>query len=241
MGKRQHYVPECHSTNDLAAQLCQSNQMAEGSLVITEHQTRGKGQQGSGWESAAGQNLTFSLILFPSHLQISDQYRLNKAIALGLVEALDRYISQELCIKWPNDIWVGRQKIAGILIENSIRNTSLQQSIVGIGLNVNQENFSSPKATSMKLALGRALDKQEVLDEILSCIEARYLQLRAGKIDLIDADYLERLYGLNQQLKFRAHDAEFDGMIRGIDAHGRLRVECEGSILTYGVKEITFL
>ncbi len=241
LGKRLEYVPECHSTNDLAAKLGQEQRAIEGTVVLTDFQTAGRGQQGSSWEADPGKNLTFSIILKPSFLLVTEQYQLNKSIALGIYDALVSLVKTDFKIKWPNDVLAGEEKLCGILIENSLRNNSIQQSIVGIGLNVNQVSFNAPKASSLKLLSGQDFDLNALLALILSTIEARYLQLRAGQNDLIDAHYHERLFGLNRTMNFKSASKTFEGTIRGVDNHGRLTVESASGFKYYAVKEIAIV
>jgi len=241
LGKRLEYVPECHSTNDIASNLSRDNGIIEGTVVITDKQTAGKGQQGNSWESEPGKNLTFSLVLKPGFLQVKQQYQLNKAIALGIWDALKEISEKDIKIKWPNDIMVAGKKLCGILIENSISANSIQQSIVGIGLNVNQTKFDTAKAGSLKLLMHMDFDLNTLLELLLLSIEVRYLQLRANQTAKIDADYLIALHGLNELLSFKAGDEIFEGKIRGIDENGKLLVEVDASIRAFAVKEITYL
>ena len=240
LGKTLEYVPECHSTNTLAAKLSREKGIMEGTIIITDHQTAGKGQQGNTWEAEPGKNLTFSLLLKPTFLLATEQYQLNKVIALGIADGLKELSAAQINIKWPNDILASGKKICGILIENSISASSIQQSIVGIGLNVNQTEFTSPKAGSLKLLMHMDFNLDNILELILLSIEVRYPQLRAGQKTKIDADYLNALYGLNELLKFKSEEKTFDGIIRGVDLNGRLQVEVNDTIKTFAVKEITF-
>jgi BirA family transcriptional regulator, biotin operon repressor / biotin---[acetyl-CoA-carboxylase] ligase len=241
LGKRLEYVPECHSTNDIASKLSRDTGIIEGTVVITDKQTAGKGQQGNSWESEPGKNLTFSLVLKPGFLQVNQQYQLNKAIALGIRDALKEISEKEIKIKWPNDIMAAGKKLCGILIENNIGSNSIQQSIVGIGLNVNQTKFDIPRAGSLKLLMHLDFDLNTLLELLLLSIEVRYLQLRAKQTDKIDADYLNALQGLNESLSFISGDEVFEGIIRGIDENGKLLVEVNASMRAFAVKEITYL
>lgn len=239
MGQSLVYVPECHSTNAEAARLLQANPaMAEGCVVITDNQTAGRGQRGNAWESEPGRNLTFSLMLKPLFLQAKDQFRLNIAISLALHDYLREQVPHAK-IKWPNDMMLGNQKTCGILIENQVGGQTIQHSIVGIGLNVNQENFSVPTATSMALKKGHDFVLNDVLAEVLQCIEARYLQLRSS-IELKE-EYLLALYGAGELRKFQSGDEVFDGTITGVDGAGRLEVEVKGTKRYFDLKQIRYL
>lgn len=239
MGQSLVYMPECHSTNAEALKLLQNNpQVTEGTLVITDNQTAGRGQRGNTWESDAGKNLTFSIVLKPTFLLAKDQFRLNMAVSLGLFDYLTSQLT-DVKIKWPNDMMLGNQKTCGMLIENQLSGQQIQHSIVGIGLNVNQEHFSLPTPTSMFIKKGHAFDLNDALAELMQWIEGRYLQLRAT-IDLKE-DYLNALYGRGEKRSFKSGEAVFEGMITGIDSVGLLEVEVSGHRRYFDLKQIQFL
>ena len=243
LGKRLVFVPDCHSTNTLALQLAQNSLNAEGTVVITDHQTAGRGQQGKGWESAPGMNLTFSLILKPSFLSVNDQYYLTITTSLALHDYLGGQIGrgQTLYIKWPNDILVHEKKICGILIENQLQGNRLLSSVVGVGLNVNQTAFETESATSLQLVSGRHGELETCLHDLLGCIEARFLQLRGLDLPSLKEQYLNRLYRINEKHTFAVGPRKFQGIIRGIDGTGKLVVETSMGRESFGVKEIRFL
>jgi BirA family transcriptional regulator, biotin operon repressor / biotin---[acetyl-CoA-carboxylase] ligase len=239
MGQSLVYMPECHSTNAEALKLLQNNpQVTEGTLVITDNQTAGRGQRGNTWESDAGKNLTFSLVLKPTFLSAKDQFRLNMAVSLGLFDYLTSQLT-DVKIKWPNDMMLGNQKTCGMLIENQLSGQQIQHSIVGIGLNVNQEHFPLPTPTSMFNKKGHAFDLNDALAELMQWIEGRYLQLRAT-IDLKE-DYVNALYGRGEKRSFKSGEEVFEGMITGIDPVGLLEVEVSGRRRYFDLKQIQFL
>lgn len=230
------YMPECHSTNAEALKLLQNNpRVTDGTVVITDNQTAGRGQRGNTWESDAGKNLTFSIILKPGFLSAKDQFRLNIAVSLGLFDYLTSQLD-DVKIKWPNDMMIGNKKTCGMLIENQISGQQIQHSIVGIGLNVNQEYFSLPTPTSMFLKKGQAFDLNYALAELLQWIEGRYLQLRAN-IDLRN-EYVNALYGRGEKRNFKSGEETFEGVITGIDPVGLLEVEVSGGRRYFDLKQI---
>jgi BirA family biotin operon repressor/biotin-[acetyl-CoA-carboxylase] ligase len=232
-------MPECHSTNAEALKVLQANtQVAEGAVIITDNQTAGRGQRGNMWESEAGKNLTFSIILKPTFLHPKDQFKLNIAVSLGLYDYLTSQVT-DVKIKWPNDMMLGYQKTCGILIENQIIGQQVQSSIIGIGLNVNQRSFSLSTATSMAIKKGHSFDLNEALVELLQWIEARYLQLRSH-IDL-KAQYVAALYGAGEKRKFKSGEEVFEGVITGIDSVGLLGVSITGGKRYFDLKQIQFL
>jgi len=247
MGHSLVFMPECHSTNDEASRLIESSNVLEGTLVITNHQTAGRGQRGNTWVSEAGKNLTFSLLIKPSFLPVKDQFYLNMAISLGLIDYLSAALKAEVKIKWPNDIIVSDKKICGILIENHVHGQHIPHIIVGIGLNVNQIFFSISTATSMTLQKGGEFLLEQVLPDLLGCLETRYLQLRSGNFEELNRAYHSLLYWIGEKHFFSTTSqsppigGEFEGTITGVDELGKLKVETEQGTRTFGVKEVGFI
>lgn len=234
-------MPECHSTNTLLLDLAQRTSQPEGTLVITNKQTLGRGQRGNSWETMEGKNLTMSLLLKPTFLSIKDQFYLTIAVSLGVYDFLLDQLLNDLKIKWPNDMMVGEKKIAGILIENNLAGEKLQQSVVGIGLNVNQKIFSVGTATSMALEANREFDLPEMLNLLIEKLEKRYLLLRSGKAHALKEEYLKSLYRLGEESAFSSHGQSLAGKIEGVDESGRLKINSNGLITYFGLKEISFV
>lgn len=189
-------------------------------------QTAGRGQFGSRWESAAGQNLLMSVIFYPNWLAIKDQFYLSMAVALALHDAVDH---PDAYIKWPNDLYIEDKKTAGILIQNSISGAHLQSSVVGIGLNVNQKVFDPalPNPTSLAEGFGCKFDLEQMLYCVCVSLEQQYLQLKAGRFEAIKMAYEGLLYRRNQLSGFvrTADESSFEGIIRGVSPSGKLEVE----------------
>jgi BirA family biotin operon repressor/biotin-[acetyl-CoA-carboxylase] ligase len=240
-GKNVVFVPECHSTNTLLLELSQKTNPPEGTIVITNSQTRGRGQRGNGWEAEPGKNLTFSLLLKPHFMLAQQQFDLTIAISLGVFDFLSARIPERVKIKWPNDLLIGEKKITGILIENGLAGEQIQQSIVGIGLNVNQFSFSKDTATSLKLETGLDFDNNDELNSLVEKLEGRYLQLRAGKRLELLAIYLKNLYRVGEKHSFLANGQKLQGRIEGIDESGRLKIHTNGIDRFFGLKEISFV
>jgi BirA family transcriptional regulator, biotin operon repressor / biotin---[acetyl-CoA-carboxylase] ligase len=240
LGKHLVFVPECHSTNTLALQLSQKPSTAEGTVVITNNQTAGRGQRGNAWESAPGMNLTFSVILRPSFLPVQNQFYLTIAASLALHDYLSAETGKPIAIKWPNDILVHEKKICGILIENQVQGSRFIAAVSGIGLNVNQPHFCTNTATSMAQVTGREESLETALHRLLEYLEARYLQLRRQDHEGLKEEYLSRLYARNQPRQFSSDETTFEGAIRGVDENGRLVVETRDGLKYFGIKEIAF-
>ncbi|MEM6522158.1 MAG: biotin--[acetyl-CoA-carboxylase] ligase [Bacteroidota bacterium] len=239
LGKRVVYLPSCHSTNESARELARSSNFIEGTIVITNEQVAGRGQMGNRWESEQGQNLTFSILLKPMFVQLNHQFRLNICISLGLVDYLNS-LSNVFQVKWPNDLYCKNNKLAGILIQNSISRDALEQSIIGIGLNVNQLHFSIPRAISMRSILGKTMVLPTVLEDLCCSVEKRYLQLKRGEYDQMKKDYLRSLLGYGQERQFD-DGAIFNGVIRDVMDDGRIVIDHKNKLRSYDFKEIQFL
>lgn len=240
VGKQIVYLPTCHSTNDIAAKMVPQGELLEGGVVITDEQTAGKGQRGNSWEATPGQNLTFSVLFKPAFLPLSSQFYLNILSSLAIADTLNGYSPEGLAIKWPNDIYIGQAKLGGILIENTLRGQMIEHSIIGIGLNINQTTFSSPKASSLALICGREFVLEQILAELLAHLESRYLQLKTNLYNRLKADYMERLYWMGEERTFKDNDY-FIGTICGIDEIGQLMIGTTAGIRKFGIKEVQFI
>jgi BirA family biotin operon repressor/biotin-[acetyl-CoA-carboxylase] ligase len=241
MGKNLVFAPECPSTNALALEICHQSAVHEGTVVITDRQTAGKGQRGNVWEAEYGKNLTFSLILSPKFLAISKQFFLNIVISLALKDYLKDNLLDAVYIKWPNDILVHGKKISGVLIENQIQATAILHSVAGIGFNLNQREFASPIAASLSTFLGHEVDLNTALEQMLGHIEGRYLQLREGKYASLMNDYLAALFRRHEKHLFSSGGKTFEGAIEDVDDTGRLRVSVHNTISAFGIKEIQYV
>ena len=251
IGKKIVYLPTCHSTNDIAAELVRKENLPEGTVVITDAQTAGRGQHGTRWEASQSHNFTFSLLLRPSFLAIPEQFLLSQTVAIGVRDFVANFTGR-VKIKWPNDIYINELKVGGILIENAWQGTRMSHAIVGIGLNVNQIHFASEpesetaensiRATSLRLETGRNWALNEQLCRLLHCLEHAYLRLRAGQYEQIQNDYYTALLGYRENRLFRESGQEFEGCVVGVTALGKLRIKkANGEQKEYGIKEVEWL
>ena len=243
IGKKVIYLPSCHSTNDIAAELVQNGLAEEGTVVITDNQTGGRGQRGTTWGSEAGKNLTFSIVLKPLFLPIDQQFLISQVIALGLYDYLSSF-SERTRIKWPNDIYISTKKISGTLIENSIQGTGISSSIVGIGININQHYEPQNRITSLADEVGSELVLGVEFKNVMRSLDQRYVRLRhMAETDGIRTAYLRALYGYQQPVTFNYQNKRVVGMVTGVADNGRLLVSLEGyeSILDFGMKEIEWV
>jgi BirA family biotin operon repressor/biotin-[acetyl-CoA-carboxylase] ligase len=229
------------STNTLAKQLLSEQKASEGLVLLANYQTEGRGQQGTIWTSEPGKNLLFSLVLEPTFLSVQQQVYLNMAICLALHDVISKQVDG-VKIKWPNDIYVDSKKIAGILIENALSGSQLKNTVVGIGLNVNQSEFDAQqKAVSLYQLTGNEIEKSVLLDVILKAISIRYVQLQLKQFEKIKDDYHHALLGWKQKRMFKAAQKEFEALIYGVDEDGRLVLQHEDRLEKFMVKQISMI
>lgn len=239
-------VKETTSTNDYLARLCKESKAKEFYTVMAESQTKGKGQRGNSWESEAGKNLTFSIVLYPTALEARKQFCLSMLAALACHEALDNY-TDGFSIKWPNDIYWKDKKIGGILIENELEGKYIVQSIIGIGMNINQEAFYSdaPNPVSLKQILGAEVDIQEVMMKTVHGIVGGYRQLE-NNFDItqqaIGTLYRKHLYRHKGLFPYRDAQGNFMAEFQEVEPDGHLILKDEqGTLRRYAFKEVEFI
>jgi len=230
------------STNSFLKKWISKNTPENFMIVSTQYQTAGRGQMGSVWNSEQGKNLTFSMYAGFSDFKIENQFVLNQAISLGIINALIKHLPQ-VKIKWPNDILADEKKIAGILIENVVSNGKIKYSIIGIGLNVNQEIFSKElsNASSLKLLTFKNFDIDKLLLEIRDSIKQQF-QLVEKSANILKENYIKHLYLFQKEASFSDKEGRlFRGSIVGIADNGRLLIHSEGKNLSFAFKEVRFL
>ena len=246
VGKFVYHFDSLPSTNLFAQDLLSKSKPLEGTMISTAFQTAGRGQIGSKWESAAGQNVTLSLILYPLFLHPQKQFLLNQAIALAIRDTLQAYLSDQVFIKWPNDIYVNDLKICGVLIQNTLQTTTIQNSVIGIGININQQLFgeSATKATSLALQTNKEYDLVPIVEALCQNIEFRYLELKSSAAENIANIYLEHLYRRHEWHLFRRTETgeQFSAKITNVSTNGLLEIEhINGVIEFFEIKQVAFL
>jgi BirA family biotin operon repressor/biotin-[acetyl-CoA-carboxylase] ligase len=243
IGKVCWHFPKLESTNGYAQVLLSKTDPIEGTVISTYNQTAGRGQIGRTWESAPNQNLTLSVILFPHFLIPKQQFLLTKITALAVRDVVASYVSSDVFIKWPNDIYIKDKKTSGILIQNTLSSKSIQSTIIGIGLNVNQTEFSDqlPNPTSLQLASQQSYDLDTIRTALCVALEQRFLQLRRSEWQQIHEEYLMHFYQLNELAAYESSDGEqFKGIIRGVADNGQLQIEHNGRIRHFDIKAIRY-
>lgn len=231
---------ELQSTNTAAMQIPRA-EVQDKSVILTYRQTQGRGQVGNKWESESEKNISMTIIFSPLHFDAAQQFAVSMVIALGCCDFIGRYV-QDCTIKWPNDIYVGDQKIAGILIEHTIVGAYIGFSICGIGVNINQHEFRSdaPNPVSLYQLIGKELPLPEVLAGLLECIGKRYNQL--FEYEKLTTDYLALMYRRKGMYEWQDERGRFKASIAGIDEYGRLILRDEnGQCKEYGFKEVVWL
>jgi len=243
IGSQYIFRENLSSSSSFAASFLKENKVMEGTIIYASFQTAGRGQIGNSWESESGKNLLFSLILYPSMIKPADQFIISKIISLGICDYLNQYTAN-VSIKWPNDIYVNSDKIAGILIETSVISDAIVNMIVGIGLNLNQDRFKSdaPNPVSLKLITGKTYNIEDSLKNLASFLDKRYKQLLYDKRSDIDREYLNNLYRVGKWSNYSDANGSYEGRIISVTDIGHLKIEDrQGRIYEYGYKEVTFL
>lgn len=213
-------------------------------VVSTDEQTAGKGMGSNGWESEVGKNLTFSLALDMGFLPAERQFLLSEAVPLGIIEVLDTLLpSKKLSIKWPNDIYFENRKLAGILINSTIKANMMDVSIIGIGLNVNQMKFQDwpTHPISLKMVTGKEYDLKPLLEQIAERILIKVQQLQSTPTS-IEKDYLKRLFRYRTWADYEIEGKILRLFMTGIDSFGRLQLlDTENKPYCFDIKEIRFI
>lgn len=243
-----HIFDSVPSTNQYC-ELLDLSQVEEFAIYAAHEQTAGIGQRGNCWASEPGKNLTGSLILKPDFLPFADQYKLTQAVSLALTDFLLPLLpitTASVKIKWPNDIYVGQSKICGILISNRIQGEHISASIIGIGLNVNQELFPKwvPNPVSLRQLTGAEYEPDTLWADLLNAIKRRYLQLQQtwNNYQLVEEEYLARLLNWNQEAAYLYRGEIINATIRGINRFGHLLLtDSEGNCITCQMQEIKLI
>ena len=230
------HLEETDSTNQWLANHRSDDALA----VVAEYQTAGKGCGENRWESERGKNLTFSLLIHPEEIPASRQFLISEAVSVALCDTLSAYLTQEdrLSIKWPNDIYHGDRKLCGMLIENRLQGSTIIDSIIGIGINVNQETFLSdaPNAVSLRQILGREMDREALLNDFLKQLG------RAFESEITPLMYRKLLYRQDGYYAYEDAKGPFKAKLLNVLLDGRLvLLDEQGTARMYAFKEVTFI
>jgi BirA family biotin operon repressor/biotin-[acetyl-CoA-carboxylase] ligase len=231
------------STNDMASVMLRGDRPAEGTAITAAYQEGGRGQKGNSWESEPGKNLLMSVILYPAMVRPENQHVISQMVALAVYDLVSAEIP-DVKIKWPNDIYVRDDKIAGILIEHSIMGNTISSTVAGIGLNVNQTEFGSVLMNPISLAqvTGREHDLSMITSELLRLLDIRYAMVIGGRTDELAEAYHNSLYRCGEWHRYSDHNGVFGGMIESVGPGGLLMVRREkGPVTGYAFKEIDYI
>ena len=241
-------LDETASTNSFLADY-RPLQPAELTLVSAEYQTAGRGQTGNSWESAAGQNLLFSLLTHPRHIDSSKVFLLSEALALAVREALG---GEGFAVKWPNDIYYGERKVCGMLIENDLRGKVVDRCIMGVGVNVNQTEFTFDRTqhdglrlmaepVSLAQIVGHPVERRFVLERVVEHFDRYYRWTEEGRTEELHQMYIDHLYRRGEEHRFVDKDGCFRGTIVDVEPTGHLIItDAEGQRRRYAFKEVAF-
>lgn len=232
------------STNSYLKELNSETEVADGTLVWAETQTKGRGQRANHWHSKAGESLTFSMLKRFEALQPHRQFYISMAVSIAVAKTLKELLVPDVKIKWPNDILSDNNKLCGILIESQLRAGMVQAAVIGIGLNVNEEGFEGlPRAGSIYQVTGVKFDLEEILRAVALQIEQQLQGLHPEALPQLVEEYEALLFRKDEISVFEdPNGLRFNGIIRGVLASGRLRLETEAhGVKEYDKKELTML
>ncbi len=241
VGTKVYHFEELDSTNDYATQLLSKNKPIEGSVVITDHQVQGKGQYGRKWNTVKGQNITLSVILYPN-LDALRQFDLNVMASMAVTMVINSLTGLTAMVKWPNDIYLNDKKVCGILIKNNLYGSSIHQSVIGIGLNVNQSAFDAalPNASSLAIESNSTLVLSQVRETLYTKIDYCYDLLKDDAKTLRKL-YQSALWRKDEQSRLLVNKKEEIGIIKDINEHGKLLVEIRKEVRAYDMSQIKII
>ena len=232
------------STNAYLKTLVSKNTVEDYTVVVAKHQTKGRGQMGTQWHTEEGKNLTCSVLTHMKGFALEDSFYISMITSLAIIKTLKEFNIPKLHVKWPNDILAEDKKVCGILIENIIKNTTIDSSIIGFGLNVNQTQFEGLlNASSLKVITGKFYNLDEILLHIITHLKSYFQVYKNGNLQEIKNAYESQLFRKDKPSTFKTkHGDLFPGFIKGIDASGHLKVLLEDNVLkTFAMKEIQLL
>ncbi len=239
IGRKIIHLDSIDSTSNYIANMVRTNEIGHGTVILADEQFAGRGQRDSEWSAKPGENLTFSVFIDNVNVAVTDQFVLTQVVSLSLVKIL-RQFGIEADIKWPNDIFVNRKKIAGVLIENQLKGKLIKNSIIGIGLNVNQTEFDSFIATSIKKELGAFKNVRDVLYSFIYTFNKVWNKYIID-FHLLSEEYHQNLYLIDAEAQYEDVEGQFTGVIKGVQPSGHLILEKDSTEKYYDLKEIKFI
>lgn len=213
-----------NSTNNYAMGLISRGEAVDTMAIFSREQTAGKGRRGKEWKSNKGENILLSIIADMQWFPLRNQFQLSVAVALGCVDFFDKYLPGKAFIKWPNDLFINDRKAGGVLIENVVKGTLWQWSVVGIGLNVNQLVFEElpVEGISLKLLTGLKFDPVLLAKELQACVLRRLAEIKEGNFTKRLMEYNGRLFGKCRTVKVKKGAIVFNTTVTGVSPAGKL-------------------
>jgi BirA family biotin operon repressor/biotin-[acetyl-CoA-carboxylase] ligase len=234
-GRVIHRLDSVDSTNNYANQLIEHGLAVNGTVVIAYFQTGGRGQLGKHWLAEKGLNLTCSLVYFPANLSVDRIYLLNCWLSYALIQLLKRF-NIDAKVKWPNDVMVGHRKIAGVLVEAVVEGLNVKSATLGIGLNVNQTDFTGINATSVRNETGKEVSVNEVMQHFCYLLNER--SFSSDDERSLRTQYLNNMLGMYEEQLFEVNGERIKGKIHGISKEGHLEILVDGQHKRYSQGEI---
>jgi BirA family biotin operon repressor/biotin-[acetyl-CoA-carboxylase] ligase len=241
-GNKIYTFDNIDSTNNCAKAVAGCGAL-EGTIVIAEQQTDGRGRLGRLWQANPHENLMFSVVLRPKvppeRLNLLPLY-----VAVAVAEAVERSTNIKVECKWPNDLLLNKRKFAGILIEGSVRQNNVEHVVIGVGINVNQQKFTGElerKATSLRLETGRQLDRVMLFREILLSLEKSYKSVSSKELQTIVPLWLSRFPMINKRISVSQNGNLMSGVVKGLSTDGGLILQANGTEKTFFSGDVTIV
>jgi BirA family biotin operon repressor/biotin-[acetyl-CoA-carboxylase] ligase len=230
------------STNREAQRQLRDGISLDGDVIWTDDQYEGQGQRGKEWDTEAGKNIAMSLVYLPHDLSVDRIFLVNEMVAVAVSRAIERETGLETKIKWPNDIYVWAQKVAGLLVQNGLKGKKVDHLIIGIGINVNQEDFAThlPNPGSLKALANKQIDRRSLMECIVEEVQSGLERIYKGEGHISHEQFQSRMLLLRRTARFKVDGEEVTGQINGIDENGRLILETENGLRFYNSGSIAY-
>lgn len=238
IGRKIVHLESVDSTNNYAANVFKEGRVEHGTVILADIQTNGRGQRGNTWQSGAFENITMSIAFDPDLCKINNLVSLNHITSIALFHMISSYCTN-VKIKWPNDILVNENKIAGILIESQFSGNKMH-SVIGIGVNVNQLEFDNNKTTSINKELNKRINIKSLVFEFISFFNQTLKEYQQKGENSIHAYFDKQLWLKNQETKFVKENDIFKGTIKYTDMNGQVVIDTGGTLSTFKNGEIKY-
>ncbi len=242
IAKRFIILEKVDSTNNYAMGMVQNDACNSGDAVFAMEQTKGKGRRNKSWISDREQGILLSIVAEMQWLPVPEQFRLSVAVALGCHDFVSKYIKKDVKIKWPNDIFINDRKAGGILIENVIKGNLWQWSVIGIGININQQNFETNGllAISFRQITGQLYNVIELAKELHEDVLIRINELQDGRYNMMLETYNKHLFARNKTVKLKKGNVVFETTVQNISSSGEL-ITKDAMERSFSFDEVEFL